>query len=189
MKRILLVLGLVLFMVSSANAFDGNRKGFILGGGMGVVPVSNWKIDVGFFGLEGSIDENNVGFGLHIIIGGAFNEHNMLVYEGNLSGFKSELFDQSAVQGFNGAVWYHYFQETGKTPFTALGLGLSYFKLEDFDAVEPGGSLLFGAGYEFSKHWQFGVYLTYGKTSDSAPGVDVSLEHANLSILFTAIAF
>ena len=191
MSRIGVILGLmILLAVSTVCGFDGNRKGFVLGGGAGVVPVCHWKVIVDFFDLNlGEIDENRVGAGLQFVIGGAFDEHNMLVYEGNVSGFTSELLDESVGQGFNGAAWYHYFGDPGKTAFTTLGVGLYYFKIGDYDPTNAGGALLLGGGYEFSRHWQVGVYLTFGKTSDSAYGLSADFEHANLSILFSGIAY
>ena len=113
----------------------------------------------------------------------------MLVYEGNAAGFNSDLFDESVGQGFNGAAWYHYFKDPGNTPFTALGLGLYYFKVGDYDPTDPGIALLLGGGYEFSKHWQAGLYLTFGKTSEGGYGASADFEHANLSFIVSGIAF
>lgn len=191
MFRIGVILGLAtLLIASTACGFDGNRKGFVLGGGLGVVPVAHWKVDADFFGINlPEIEEDRVGVGLHFVIGGAFDEHNMLVYEGNASGFKSELLDEGVGQGFNGAAWYHYFGDPGKTAFTTLGLGLYSFKVGDYDPTNAGGALLLGGGYEFSRHWQVGVYLTFGKTTDSVGPLSADFEHANLSILFSGIAY
>ncbi len=190
MNRIVVFSAMILLLVtSSASGFDGQRKGFVLGGGAGIVPVAHWKVDIAFFGLEGSADENRVGFGLQFVIGGAFDEHNMLVYEGNASGFSSDLLDESIAQGFNGAAWYHYFGDVGKSAFTALGLGLYYFQVGDYDPTNAGGAILLGGGYEFARHWQVGLYLTVGKTSESGYGASADFEHANLSLIFSGIAF
>ena len=115
----------------------------------------------------------------------AFAEHNMLVYEGNVVAYTSDIADWSVVQGFNGATWYHYFGRTGKSFFTTLGLGVYYFKVEDFDTNDPGGALLFGGGYEFAKHRQFGLSVAAGRTKSS--GVD--FDHVHISLLISGIAF
>ena len=130
-------------------------------------------------------DKGAVILALGLIIGGAFDEKNMLVYEGNVIGYQSDLFDESIGQGFNGAAWYHYFSDPGKTPFTTLGLGLYYFKVGDFDATDPKIALLVGGGYEFAKHWQTGVYFSFGQTEES--GVD--FEHWHLNFMISGIAF
>ncbi|MCP4683947.1 MAG: hypothetical protein GY867_00730, partial [bacterium] len=86
------IIALVLF--SSVLGFDGQRKGFVLGGGLGFSPVGAWKVDVDIFGQGiGSIDEDGPGAAVQIVIGGAFDEHNMLVYEVNVVGYNSDLFD------------------------------------------------------------------------------------------------
>ncbi len=186
----ILIIAICLLMPISSLAFDGNRKGFVLGGGLGFAPVSKWDVDVDFYDLGlGSVDESKVGVAVNFIIGGAFDEHNMLVYEGNVTGFNSDLFNESVAQGFNGAVWYHYFGPTGKSAFTAVGLGLFYFKVGDYDPTDPGGAILLGGGYEFARHWQVGAYAGFGKTTDSAFGLKGDFTHSQFSILVSAIAF
>jgi len=177
-------------LASSALGFDGQRKGFVLGGGAGIVPAAHWSVDVDFFNLgTAKVDEDRVGVGVQFIIGGAFDEHNMLVYEGNVSAFNSDLLDESVAQGFNGAAWYHYFGSTVNSGFTAVGLGFCYFKVGEYDATDPGMALLVGGGYEFSPHWQVGAYLTFGGTSEKVPGIKGEFEHSNLSVMVTGIAF
>jgi hypothetical protein len=177
-------------IAGSALGFDGDRKGFILGGGIGFAPISKWSVDVDFFDINvGNAEEEEPAFAVHIMIGGAFDEHNMLVYEGNATGFKSKLLDESISQGFSGAVWYHYFGQPGKTLFTALGLGVHVFQVGDYDAASPGGSLLLGAGYEFARHWQAGAYLSFGKSSDSGMGLEADFEHTQLSFTISTVAF
>jgi len=192
MKRLtILVLAVLVVATGSTYAFDGNRKGFVLGGGLGVAAVCNWKVDVDLYGWDlGEVDESRTGVGVQFVIGGAFDERNVLVYEGNVAGFSSELLaDESVAQGFNGAAFYHYWGPKGKSVFTAVGLGAYYFKVGDFDPTNPGGALLLGVGYEFSPHWQVGVYFTGGKSSEKYAGLTGDFEHGNLSILFSGIAF
>jgi hypothetical protein len=191
-RQIIIVLIIFLFVCAvPAYGFDGQRKGFVLGGGLGVAAVAHWSVDVDYFDIGiGKADEDRAGIGVQLVIGGAFDEHNMLVYEGNVAGFTSGLlFDESIGQGFSGASWYHYFGSTGRSAFTALGLGLYYFQVSDFEPTNPGGAVLLGGGYEFSPHWQVGAYVTFGKTTESGFGLNADFEHANLSILFSGIAF
>lgn len=191
MKRIgVLAIIAGLLLISSAQAFDGDRKGFVLGGGLGFSPVAHWDADVEIFGLSGSLEEDEVGVALQLVIGGAFNEHAMLVYEGNVTGFTSPLFgDQNVAQGFNGASFYYYFGPKGQTFYLGVGLGVYYFKVEDYDQADPGGAFLLSGGYEFSPHWQVGATLTVGSTSESDAGAEAEFNHSNLSIMVSGIAF
>jgi len=186
--RTIILTAMILGLVSSAFGFNGLRKGFVLGGGLGFAPTSSWKGDV----IDASTlqivkaDESKAGVGLNFIIGYAWDEQNMIVYEGNVTGWKSDLFgDQSISQGYNGAAWYHYFGTPGRSAFTTAGLGFYVFDVENYDANDLGGAILLGAGYEFARHWQIGGYLGFGKTSD--PGGD--FEHAHFNILVSGVAF
>jgi hypothetical protein len=176
---------LLVLLATGARAFDGQRKGFVLGGGAGFAPIASWKVDIPIFDTTVPVDEQKPGFGLQFLIGGAFDEHNMLVYEANFVGYQSDIANWSVAQGFSGAAWYHYFGPTGRSFFTTLGLGIYYFKVEDFDANDPGGALLFGGGYEFAPHWQFGLSVAAGRTSDA--GVD--FDHVHFGLLVSGIAF
>lgn len=187
MKRIC-VIGLVLLLclVGSSSAFDGQRKGFVLGGGIGFSPDAGYEVDINLGSLGNySVDESGAGLGLNFVIGGAFNERNMLVYEGNVAAWSDNFINANISQGFNGAAFYHYFGPTGKAAFMVVGLGVYVFKAEDYDDNDPGFGVLLGGGYEFSKHWQIGAYFSSGKTSD--PFLDY--EHSHFNILISGIAF
>lgn len=183
---LVVMVAVVVACTSGAQAFDGQRKGFVLGGGLGIAPVASW--DSGFPLFE----ESKAGLGLNILIGYAWDEQNMIVYEGNGVGYKSDFGDANITQMFNGAVWYHYFGPKGKSFFTSAGLGVYQFVFEfqsgSFSASgsnDVGGAILLGAGYEFSPHYQVAAYVSSGKTSE--PGFDY--DHTHVSILFSAVAF
>jgi hypothetical protein len=181
MKKLLGILTvLTLVLTSSSFGFDGNRKGFVLGGGLGFSPAASWEVD------GTSLDESGAGFGLNLVIGFGWDEQNMIVYEGNVAGWTSDFFlDRQVSQGFNGASWYHYFGPAGSSAFTTLGIGYYIFDVEGFDSNNPGLGLLAGAGYEFARHWQVGGYFSYGKTSD--PFFDYN--HYHINILVSGVAF
>jgi hypothetical protein len=187
-KQFLTFTMLLLALASSGLAFDGNRKGFVLGGGLGFAPVSKWEgyvFDLSSMSVV-KADEESAGVGLNFIIGYAWDEHNMIVYEGNVTGWKSDLFrDQSIAQGFNGAAWYHYFGIPGRSAFTVGGLGFYVFDVEDYDANDPKVGLLFGGGYEFARHWQVGGYIGLGQTEDPGGNFD----HVHMNFLVSGVAF
>ena len=181
MRKLLGILAvLTLFLASSSFGFDGQRKGFVLGGGLGFSPVAQWKA------VGTGISESGAGVGLNLLIGFGWDEQNMIVYEGNVAGWKSNFFlDRQVSQGFNGVSWYHYFEETGRSAFTTLGIGVYVFGVEDFDSNDLGFGLLAGAGYEFARHWQIGAYYSLGKTSD----IFFDYNHYHFSILVSGVAF
>jgi hypothetical protein len=185
--RLLILVLAVVLLAGSASAFDNMRKGFVMGGGLGVAPVASWSTSVEIF-FVGSVtlDENNAGIGANIVIGYAWDEQNMIVYEANVAATKSDFFiDRQVGQGYSGPVWYHYFKPDDNSFFTAAGLGFYYFKVEDFEENDLGLAYLIGGGYEFARHVQVGAYLSGGKTSDR--GIDFN--HQHLSILVSAVAF
>jgi hypothetical protein len=191
MKRITCVVILVLMLaVNVASGFDGNRKGFVLGGGVGFAPVSKWWGNVNLQGQKViDYEETKAGPALHILIGGAFDKRNMLVWEANVSGFSSDLLDETIHQRYNGVVWYHYFGPTGKSVFTALGVGLFYFKIHGYPYFHPGNAILLGTGYEFSRHLQVGAYFSAGKTFDLANCYSSYFKHAQLNILISGTVY
>ena len=184
-KLTLMTLVAVMLLSAGAMAFDGNRKGFVLGGGIGFAPTI--KVEV-----EDDGDWNNAGVSAHIVIGYAWDEKNMLVYESNGAAFEETMFGEDVMfsQSIGAASWYHYFGESGKTFYTVVGLGLMVGDTDETDATDPGAGILLGGGYEFSRHWQVGLYLASGKSSvgDAFWG-DTDLTHTTLSLLVSGIAF
>lgn len=172
---------LLIVMLSSAYSFDNVRKGLVLGGGVGFAPYAKWELEE-----LSIIEDNSSGFGLNLLVGYAWDNNNMIVYEGNVVAYES--IGINIVQGFNGAAWYHYFGPAGKTFYTTVGLGVYVFDPEDLKQNDFGGAILLGGGYEFSPHWHVGAYLSYGKTKD--PDFDaIDYKHTNFSILVGGVAF
>lgn len=141
MKR-LLKLTLMLFLAaSSASAFDGNRKGFVLGGRAGFSPSIKWKVS--------GVEESRIGGTFGWFYGYSWNEKNMITFDFNAIIYKFS----SQVSNRGGWVfvtidWHHYFSKKGSTPFIAIG--------------RRGGNLI-GGGYEFSDHLQVGIYYIFGE--------------------------
>lgn len=187
------VLFLSLMVTSSSSAFDGKRRGFVLGGGLGFAPHANW-------GRISGIEESKTAFGLNLIIGYAWSEENMIVYEGNVAGYKSDVLNTDIAQGFNGASWYHYFGSQGKAIFTIVGLGLYVFDSDKVPLIDnmgdrigtqggthdPSFGMLVGGGYEFARHVQIGSYLSVGQTNRTR---SEAYHHMHINILVSAIAF
>jgi len=190
--RMLAVICLVILMVSSASAFNGLRKGFVLGGGLGLGPVANTSID----GLGGEYKKS--GLATNFLIGYAWDEQNMIVFlrdavlysETIELAFMGTVFFRdkiSIVQGFTGAGYYHYFGPVGRSFYITGGLGFQDWTSleEDWNSPDVGGALLFGGGYEFARHWQVHGSLSFGSTSDAIFNYD----HVQLLFTVSAVAF
>ncbi len=187
MKLSVLLLIVLLLVSASAMAFDGQRKGFVLGGGLGFSPSS--KIELSSSPHESTYDFSisKAGVGLNILIGYAWDEKNMLVYEGNVTAYDPGDSGSDVVyaQGFDGISWYHYYGDAGKTFFTTVGLGTYQFQDSEDTSFDMGFGILLGGGYEFSRHWQVGGYLGIGSTTY----LDSDYDHVHFSVLVSVVAF
>ena len=180
-------------VTSSSSAFDGKRRGFVLGGGLGFAPTATW-------GRISGIEESKAAFALNLMTGYAWNEYNMVVYEGNVVGYKSDALNTDIAQGFNGASWYHYLGSQGKTFFTIVGLGFYVFVSDEVPLIDnwgdrigtqggthdPSFGILVGGGYEFARHMQIGCYLSVGQTNRTR---SEAYHHKHINILVSAMAF
>jgi hypothetical protein len=182
MRRIVLITLLaLLFAAASTSAFDGMRKGFVLGGGLGFAPTADVEVNGG--GV--SVSEDGSGMGLNMVIGYAWDEQNMIVYEGNVAGWETDVTNADIAQGFNGASWYHYMGPVGRSFFSVVGIGYYVFDVDDFEDNDPGFGFMLGGGYEFTRHVQVAAYFSKGSTENS--GVDY--DHTHFNILVSATAF
>jgi len=183
---------LILFFVcsTSAEAFNGSRKGLVAGGGIGHAVNSHWGKS------ETAVNENQGGVGLNFLVGYGLNTRNMLVFEMNITGYASEaewgtgafigLSNQSIMQGFVGVNWYHYYPVTGLGEFfTSFGVGIYSFDVEGLDANTPGRGGLLGLGYVYRRHFQLGLYFGGGRSSAGS----ADFTHSHVNILVSAIAF
>jgi len=181
-----------LLMMGSASAFDHNRRGFALGFGIGFSPSASWKTDPYY------LPENtgHSGFAAHALIGGGINEHNILVSEWNMVRYSNptELVPAKSVsilQWHWAISWYHYYGQTGKSLYSVLGIGPYFLTPAWNELTEFGGAIMLGAGYEFTRHLQIGVYYSIGRVANvglNGPGPNVyGCDH--LSVLLTVIGY
>jgi hypothetical protein len=184
-KHSLLVMVAMVLLAAQTFAFDGQRHGFVLGGGLGFAPISRWSLADNQYTFGGKASESRPGVGINLMIGYAFDDQNMLVYEGNATGYSSKLNDKIATQGMDSFSWYHYFGPTGKSAFTTAGIGLYSFDVENAGDFSNGLGFLLGGGYEFARHWQVGAYLGFGRTSQA----EADFNHVHLNLLISTVAF
>jgi hypothetical protein len=194
-KIVLLTVAALLAMACTVSALDGTRRGFILGGALGVAPVVKWEGKGQ--NVPTDYDETKAGIVVDVIVGLSWSEHNMIVLDIDLMTFQSTALEVGNIkptvfQGFSGFSWYHYFGPTGKSWFTTVGLGTYDFMAdwEDDNVTvhaknDDGFGWMVGGGYEFSRHWQIAARLSFGKTSE--PGIDY--DHMHFAVTVGAVAF
>lgn len=193
MKKGIFFFLLLVTLVPSAFAFDGNRKGFVLGGGVGFSPYSKWSTDspIDRFLRDPIKSESSNALGWHLGIGYGLDDRYMFLLEWNAAGWDSEFWNQTMFQDFVGISVYRYFGPPGKSVFYTLGAGIYGFEGEKIIfgdeelRTDRGFGFIFGGGYSFSKHWQVGAYCTVGKTSGGDS--DFNLLHTN--VLVSGFAF
>jgi len=187
--------GFMLFcLASNAHAWDDQRKGFLLGFGIGPGFTSfTQKVTVDYFGggtesVE-SDRENKVGVMTDFKIGYAPDNSWAIYYTSKVSwfGMTNALGSDVTIANGLGAVAVSYwFNQQAPSPFIAGGIGFSTWSLP-FEDNPPdtwmGAGLFAGGGYEFSRHWSIEGYLSWGKPKDKEFGIEVSSNA--LSVMFT----
>ena len=164
-KNLIITYALVfVFAAVEAYAIDGQRKGFILGGGIGGGVLSN-KFTLGSSSntasQEAILTEFKIGFA---------PSHTLEIYYNNKGYFWRDTFFEgsffeekgTAVLMLNAVGATKYLGTSGTGLFVSAGLGPAIFDSFRLD-VDPaiGFGVFGGVGYEFSKHWSLQTELMY----------------------------
>ena len=183
MKRIILLVNLFLF-TTSLFAFDGEREGIVIGGGVGYGPVARNSID-GF----SSTKVSSSGTAFNLLAGYGYNNNTLflVMHDGIISKTHTTVSaEESVYQGFTGLGVCFYFDEVGSSFLLTSGIGVQHFsKLESTDSKhELGLGYLIGCGYEFREHFQLYASLSNGQTKTT-----FEWEHTQLMITLTIIGY
>ena len=162
---VLLVIALLTFgLISDADAFDGNRRGFIIGLGLGVGVTSfTYSIKESGWGL--TLDrERKLGLQTNFRIGYAPNEFfqiyfvNKVSYYGMEKNFNNHV---SIAHGVSGLGLTIYLQPVAPSYFITGVIGLSTWSTLFENSPELyGEGFAFGFGYEFVRHWSIEVSVS-----------------------------
>jgi hypothetical protein len=174
----------MLFLIANAQAFDGQRKGFILGGGAGFGYTSfTQEVSIDYNGYHESVEsdrEDNIAFMTDFKIGYAWDNYWAIYYTSKVSwfGMENSLDDNVTIaNGLGAAAVTHWFKPQAPSWFVAGGVGYSTWALP-FEDDPPdtwiGPGLFMGGGYEFSRHWGVEGYLVWGKPQEEEWGIEVS---------------
>ena len=166
MKRIALVLAGILLFASAVQvrAFDGQRKGFILGGGLGL-GVTSYTIDSDFFGESDRFNEFS--FMTDFKIGYAPSEQVEIYYSSKGSWWGEDGI--TFLHSYGTAAISYYFLPQSPSFYISGGLGFSSLSapFEDNTDTDIGFGIFFGGGYEFVRHFAVEADLMYGQPQES----------------------
>jgi hypothetical protein len=164
LRILTLTLVIVILTVISAQAFNGQRKGFILGGGLGL-GMSSYKYELG---SQKRDRENNRAFATNFKIGYSPNEKLEIYYFSKALWFNADytFYDDETVLSSVGGLGVTFnVKNESPTFYVAGGLGYSEWSYHFDESAPPhmtGFGIFGGAGYEFSPHFNFGLDLLYG---------------------------
>ncbi len=183
MKRIAIVFAVIFLLVSAVQvwAFDGQRKGFILGGGLGL-GMTSFTEELGPFSTD---RENQFSFMTDFKIGYAPTEQVEIYYSSKVSWF--DYFGITAAFGTGTGAVSYYLLPQSPTFFLSGGLGFSSISapFESNSDSDVGFGFFVGGGYEFARHFAVEFDLMYGQPTEG----DYSFNGLVPRVVVTATAF
>jgi len=194
-RVVILTVVLVMLMAISAMAFNGQRKGFILGGGLGF-GVTSYTQTVKWNGLSETGDRENKGaFNTNFQIGYAPSDQVAIYYVSKVAWFSmtNAYDDEVTIASGAGGLGFSYYQKpVAPSMIFTGGIAVSSWSLpfED-DAPDPwqGFGIFGGVGYEFARHVSAELDLVYGKPDTKEDGVTASANVMSVMLTVNALAF
>lgn len=154
MKRVLilfLAVSILLLLSIQSEAFDGNRKGFTLGGGLGL----------GFVRYENKSHRHQNNFSLMIDLKAGYGIGNQTVVW--LTSKSAWLSEQGIISAHTyGLAEINYYLRSN-TPSIYLVGGLGMVVVGNRSDVDPGPGFLIGLRYQGDKHGALEFNLLYGR--------------------------
>ena len=201
---LILIVLITLFLIVNAYAFDGKRKGFFLGGGLGpgltlqkeTIEYSGW-----FEGQESETSGWESKFGLVTNFKIGYAPSNLLEiyftvkdswYGSTIYWWGLESEDVVMASGFWGPGVTYYFKPEAPSYFITGGFGLSTLSLpfESDAEIKFGGGLFAGAGYEFKCHFNVELDLMFGEVSSlSLFGIEPKTTVLSIMLTVNALAY
>ncbi len=174
-KLFLLTLVLILaFTATQTQAFDGDRKGFMLNLGAG---MGQGKLSVD----SDSVDE--MGFSSVFKIGAGLSPQATLYYTNRVIWWSSN--DVSLTTGMSAAGFSYFISPEAPSFFFSGSLGIGVLSIENLDS-ESGFGFGIGAGYEFAKNWTIEAHYLNAKVLEEAGD---SLSISNLAFTVSWFAY
>jgi len=187
---------MIIGFVSTSFAFDGNRKGFILGigAGLGTTKIDSWA---------GNTSKTPIF--TNFKIGGGFTDQLEIYYSSKVSWFKFDhpwyingarpLYTNEEVTAAHGigAIGVTYaFAPKIPTFYGTVGYGFSTFSFPfEADLAEDaamGSGFYLGGGYEFSKHYSVELDFLFGKPTVDGDQ-DSEYDCSSIMLTINALAY
>ncbi len=170
-----------------ANAFDDNRQGFILGLGAG---FHNIDTDFNYDGSKFN-SESKSGLATSFKIGWGITNQFALYYVRNASWYSAPSFngyttsDITYLAGISGIGGTFYLSPSAPSGYFlgAIGIGDLSAPFESNIESDTGSALMFGGGYEVSKHLQIEATLL-STDIDSADDSRLNLKSSSIQFTF-----
>ncbi|MCK5127254.1 MAG: hypothetical protein KAR42_13450 [candidate division Zixibacteria bacterium] len=171
----ILVACFIVGLTSGVSAFDGKRKGFILGLGAGL-GLTSYTQSVGTLTSD---RENSFGLQTDFKIGLGTSEVFQIYWQSKVSwfGLDNALGNNVTIaHGFGGIGFTYFLQPTPQSAYLTGGLGYSTWTtpFESNSDTWIGFGLTVGAGYELSSHLNLEGTLMFGKPTNDIMGIDIS---------------
>jgi len=169
---ILVALITVVVLADTVSAFDGKRRGFLLGGGVGASAVG-YKETIEAPAPEGKSSRRETSFAAvtDFKIGGSTNESLLLYYHSWSSWFHVEGTSGIAATAISqvSGVGLRFYPEAESQFYVmgTVGVGLWSTPFEDNTKTQYGAGLLGGCGYEFLRHWSVEMCVGWSNPSSS----------------------
>lgn len=177
-----------LLTISSAQAFDDQREGFLMSFGAGLSSVnSELTAYNNYYGNSFSIDERSLGFATAFKIGYGFNNQFLLYYTNDVSWFGIDAINNNDtfITGGSAIGASYYIDENGPIYITgAIGLGI-FSNFSSGDSADLGSTFSVGAGYEITPHVQLEATWQHTSTenySDYYSDTDVTTNALRFTI-------
>jgi len=196
---VIVFVAIALLFPSVSQAFDGQRKGFILGGGVGV-GGTKFKQESNVLGPYGGSTiaesdwENKTAFVTNFKIGYAFDERWQLYWSQRGSWFEMRNVyssDVTIMNGVGGAGVTYYFRPTSPSWFLNGTLGISTWALpfESNSDTWVGFGIAFGGGYEFSRFWSVDLTLSSGEPTYDYGVFELKTKANSINITINYLAY
>ncbi len=167
MKKVTLsVLTASLLTVSSAQAFDDQREGFLMGIGAGIANVNTT------FSSNYEADYSSFGFATSFKMGYGFSNQFLLYYTNDVSWFGIDGANgDNFISGGSSIGASYYFDEN--SPFYITGsIGLGIFANFTSGDAASGSTFSLGAGYEVTPHVMLEATFQRTSVTDYTEGYD-----------------